>query len=189
MIVVEGADLVGKSTLVKAIVNELRLRGRNYATCHLGRLAPGDRENEYYELMRFRQVWDRFHVSEVCYRAHDDIECCIPVESFNRVTQEIQENFGGIIVVMCEHAETIKARYEKIGDDIYDLERILDVNRSFKEIACSHHTKCRDNDYALRPDIAYETTPRDTEYTARVIVDLYDKNFFERYGRSLRDEN
>lgn len=135
MLIIEGTDLVGKSHLVKRLVNGLRLRGHNYASCHLGRLAPGDRFDEYLELLRPRQVWDRLHVSELAYRAHDDVEPCITSQNYRSLDLKLMTKYRAMIVILTAPESIIRERHAQRGDDVYDLERILAVNRTFLEIA------------------------------------------------------
>jgi len=68
MIIVEGTDLVGKTTLVRALVKRLNELGESHIPLPLSKLPESfDKYTDYIPLMNPNVVWDRFYLSRQAY--------------------------------------------------------------------------------------------------------------------------
>jgi hypothetical protein len=68
MLIIEGSDCLGKSTIVKAISDKLMEPGCRHYTCHMSR--PDDSFNfftDYANMMGVNTIQDRFHLGALAY--------------------------------------------------------------------------------------------------------------------------
>lgn len=183
MIIVSGADLVGKSTFVKAVIERLRTSYKMlYAHCHLGRLpVGGDRFIEYIRLMQQHQVWDRFTLDEIAYRTHDDLVSNLTPLKYSLIDAEVIRR-GGLIIVMTADRAVIKRRHERIGDPVYTLDHILQVNDTFAEIACDKQHMLRGRMFNLHIDESWHVTEDN-----RAAFSIYADNLVDQYVRRQQE--
>lgn len=138
MIIVEGTDLVGKTTLCHKLVEELNRRGHPHIYSHFSKLP--DCFDTYWGYVPFINryvVQDRFHLSRMAYS-----NVCKDQRSISYLEQKLIEShllrIGAYIVVVYSQEEVIKQRYEKRKDkELYSLSRVLEVNEIY--------TRCRDS--------------------------------------------
>lgn len=123
MIVIEGADGVGKTTLAKQLEREIGLLYR-----HLSRLPDGfHRYRDYLPLFNKRFVCDRLWLSELAYCfARQETSCpCTPAHVRLLVAQMALH--GAYHVVITADDSVIEDRYNSSGQ-MYDLPTILRAN-------------------------------------------------------------
>lgn len=150
MLIIEGTDLVGKTTLCKTLVDELNslecLGGYDYR--HLSRLPPlWDFYYSYVSRMSRRVVQDRFHDSELAYsygRGEDS-----PLDEFLYSLVEAQIRlFGGYKVLITCDTHVLKERYKLRRDDMYNLDVITRANEWFMDnksrFDCTFHLRQTD---------------------------------------------
>lgn len=65
MIIIEGPDLVGKTTLAEKLQRKLQ----GFAVCHLSRPPVDFGARDYIQFMNPYTIWDRFHLSRNVYNS------------------------------------------------------------------------------------------------------------------------
>lgn len=128
MIILEGANLVGKTTLANALL--ARFPGWHYE--HLGLLEVGwDYYWDYIIRIRRRVVQDRFHLSEWVYGNAIRGESLITADVLRLVSATVRLT-GGIIVVITTSEENIRERYT--DTEMFSVDQIQKVNSMFFDI-------------------------------------------------------
>lgn len=130
MLIVEGADCVGKTTLCKALLCEYDLQSQGYVYSHFTRLPRGfDYYWGYVERMSRRIVQDRFHLSEIVYTQVRGEESPLTSELYRLVGAKLRL-LGAYTVVITAAPDLIKERWEG-GQQMYSLENVLKANELF----------------------------------------------------------
>ena len=128
MIIVEGPDGVGKTTLCKRLLT--RLPQHIYA--HFTRLPPAfDFFHMYLERMSRFVVQDRFHMSEVVYTAMRKEPANLLPETYRLIDAKLRL-LGGYTVLVCASDAIIRGRYH--DGQMYTLEQTLDAAHRFYDI-------------------------------------------------------
>lgn len=138
MLIVEGPDLVGKTTLCKKLVGSKELHDLGYIYKHFSRLP----ENfgyywGYLEHMAPRSVQDRYHMSEIAY-AYARGEQQSPLSPLcYRMVDGYLRTIGAFTVVITADHRLLESRYDKKrhDDEMYDKEKVLLANSVFFEMA------------------------------------------------------
>ena len=128
MLIVEGTDGVGKTTLAHELCR--RLPGWVYS--HFSRL-PDEfhRYHDYLPFMARRQVMDRFHMSEIAYaEARGDEQIQFP-EQYKLLDARLRL-FGAYTVVVTATNAVLEATYH--DKQMYDLALIKRANVVFQRI-------------------------------------------------------
>lgn len=173
MLIIEGTDIVGKTTLAKKLTHELSSFGHIYS--HFTRLPDNfDRYWGYIEHARPNIVQDRFHMSELVYASARRDSTSLDDETY-RLVDAYLRNFGSYTVVITATEELLKSRYENINinktQQMYDLHTVLSANEYFKEVAfCSEKY---DSDLSICES---EDEPWPTEN----IIQFIKQNYLER---------
>lgn len=131
MIIVEGADLVGKTTLCKELV---RRSSFDLAYNHLSRLPESfHRFYDYLELIKPSNVFDRFHMSEIAYiAARREKQGSTNFAWYAAIDRMIIDAAGMIIIVTADEP-LIRSRMR--DDEMYDMDTILRANEAFLTMA------------------------------------------------------
>jgi len=176
MIIVEGADLVGKTTFCHKLLEFAALRD-TYWYRHLSKPPVGASFCScYVELAMRCAVQDRFHMSEVVYsRVRDEKEASCSPEKYRLVDAHLR-TLGAITVIIVTDIDVLKRRYEETArDEMYDLEKILYANELFTEI-CQEGGSFEG--YRMDLDLFFtldDEIPFPTDAMARTVVDAYCK--------------
>lgn len=172
MLIVEGPDCVGKTTLCRELLK--RLPGYIYA--HFSRLPEGfDYYWGYIERISRRVVQDRFHMSEIAYsRARGD-EPRLTRETYRLVDAKLRL-LGGFTVLITAERNLIASRWRK--DQMYSLDKTLEAARIFEVLRDEREEVGVDIDYAFH---CTEGIPYVPGTAIDQIIDLY------RQRRSLVD--
>lgn len=158
MIIIEGADLTGKTTLQKLLVAELRRIKLTYASCHLGRMCDEDNQCEQYlDFISTRQVWDRFHMSEVVYRAEDQRPTLVNPNSYREVDEWL-EHEGCMTIIMTASTSELNRRFALRGDQYYDLAQIHVLNSNYERIVRDQGLECRNVWFDINYDVCFHAT-------------------------------
>jgi hypothetical protein len=136
MLIVEGADLVGKTTLAKRLVERLNELGWPHVYRHAVRPPASWRRDPVcaYEAQACPwAVQDRYHLSELAYRSVDGGEPCLREDEAELL--EAQMPYATVLVVVAAPA-LIEARYPaNAGRELYTLEQVLAANDWFRRLA------------------------------------------------------
>lgn len=161
MLIIEGPDLVGKTTLCKKLV-EL-LPGHIYS--HLTRLPDEfDRYWGYVERMSPGVVQDRFHMSEICYATmRGDLDKSqLDPETYRLVDAKLRL-LGAMTVVVFGSNELMHERLwdkELRQGEMYRATQIENVNRIFRDLVQKNGTCPPElTHYEVDCDLWIECTP------------------------------
>lgn len=151
MLIVEGTDLVGKTTLCNKLVIELNKRIGGYQYQHFTRLPEGwDYYWSYVNRMSRRIVQDRFHDSELAY-CHGRGETSM----FDGTSGSFQYSLveaklallGCLKVVVITSRSELTHRFDGRGDDMYKLDVIEKANDWFAENCHRFHMMWQSDAY------------------------------------------
>jgi hypothetical protein len=152
MIVIEGSDLVGKTTLAQALaVGDLKYK-------HYSRLPDShDRMFHYLPDIQAGLVLDRFYMSEPVYasvRGEDTLQKPYHAVALDREVIAA----GGVIVVVTADPQLIEERYSQAMVDsrheMYDINQVQEANQLFYGIATSGGL----NDHVFHVDLHFHCT-------------------------------
>ncbi len=175
MLVIEGADCMGKTTLAKQLWSHPALQALGMEIQHLSRLPVGhDRSWHYVDRMNINGIFDRFYLSERPYafaRADDVIHF---TEAHLNWVHAHAQTFGVFTVLLTGSNATIAGRWDK--DEMYDRETVYRANAEFvrlTDFADMHLYQAHSLDY-ISPAAVEEIVGR---YLARrSFVDQLRKN-------------
>ena len=153
MLIIEGADCVGKTTLARKMAGELKLLYQ-----HLGPMPEGWEETDYIRLGCQKVVYDRFHVSDVVYSKVLNRAPCIENPRFLHAA--LQVRFAAFTVIIAAEPELISLRFRE-ADQMYNEETVLKCNELFAKCA-AHYA-----DYVIRTSV---TNPYPDENDIKAIV-------------------
>ena len=137
MIIVEGTDCVGKSTLCKKLLEKLHDAGVPSLYMHFPKIpANWDYFHDYQDYMHQNIMLDRFYMSEAVYG-----DIC---RNGSRITKTMYRQLDGLIrqvpavtvVITAEH-DWLKEHLNKIyegREELYDKQVILNVNEGFLKV-------------------------------------------------------
>ena len=136
MLIIEGTDLAGKTTLAHTLVKMLNELGHGHVYQHLSRPSEAfDRYHGYCDLAGRWQVRDRFHMSELAY-CDARIKCGSPerwlidAEQYRMVDGMLRQ-YGAYTVVLTVDYNELVERLAASGDDMYDIDIITAANDAF----------------------------------------------------------
>lgn len=145
MLIIEGGDLVGKTTVCKKLCSYLYLQKGGYVYQHLSRLPSGfDRCKGYMALASRCSVRDRFHMSEIIYAKVRKENTALSPERYRLIDAHLRM-LGAYTVVITAEEELIKARSR--DDEMYSMAQILRANEYFNTklecwMDCDAHFHC-----------------------------------------------
>lgn len=142
MLIVEGPDLVGKTTFCRALVRRADERGLFPAIYHhLSRLpSTWDPERDYLPLVSPFVVQDRFHLSEIVYGHVTRGESFLAPGTASFI-DETNARQGGMTLIFCAPDPAfIVEQHQKRGDQMFPLEKILEVNEMYCRLIDTRET-------------------------------------------------
>jgi thymidylate kinase len=195
MLVIEGGDLVGKTTLAKKLV--ARLADEGYVYKHFSRLPDKfDRFWGYVENAVTRSVQDRFHMSEVMYSEMRGDDTMLCPQRYRMVDGHLRTRGALTVIVTCD--ERLLASRAPHEDEMYGRDQILAVNSMFERVVqergqFSHHVHGL---YHMDFDVAVEcddSKPYPDDYDVDHIITSYSRRLAtwqrvmsqEQYSRRL----
>jgi GTPase SAR1 family protein len=131
MIIIEGSDLVGKTTLAQRLLREDELQQQGFIYKHLSRLPYGFKPHMYQEHAHMRSVQDRFHMSEPVYAAVRGDTTFLTPEKYRRVDGYLRQ-LGAITIVLTAEESLIRSRMRE--GEMYNIKQILLANSMFNTI-------------------------------------------------------
>lgn len=146
MLIIEGPDCVGKTTLAHTLNKGLADLG--YVYSHFTRLPYGfDRYWGYIERMSRRIVQDRFHLSEIVYaEARGDVSPLTP-EMYNLVDARLRM-LGGFTVLITADEELLRKRFSP-HNQMFDLTRTLLTAEKYRHLDTEFPRYKIDIDYRI----------------------------------------
>lgn len=134
MLIIEGTDMVGKSTLAKSILQHEWFQSNGYVYRHFGKLPHGfDYCEDYMHHAVMKSVQDRFHLSEIVYAlAARQGKTDLCPEKY-RLVDGFLRMMGSFTVVIVAHDNLLQRRYKE-SDHPFTFEQICDANQLFHSI-------------------------------------------------------
>jgi thymidylate kinase len=136
MLVIEGADVVGKTTLSRGLVPHLNQRGFQHMYMHLDRPPTCfDYYRGYLDKMSVHTVWDRFHLSNVVYRCLDGYPTGMTPMKYSLVDAQLRLIGGFVVVLYASDERTIEERWARKANaqfEMYDLEHAFKCNELYR---------------------------------------------------------
>jgi GTPase SAR1 family protein len=178
MLIVEGSDLVGKTTFIKALLKELENRGYAAIPQHFGLLPKcWNYFLDYLPFINHRVVMDRFIMSEVVYGS--TLRGCSRIApSIYKSLDASLKKAASITVVLagepCWFADHVEHEHP-FRDEVFTPQQIIDVNKAFVSII---DTTGRYHEYTMNVDYGYvkygnDDWPSDNRELVTSIVDDY----------------
>jgi hypothetical protein len=143
MLIIEGPDLVGKTTLCKRLLeylNREQLSGGisplGYIYSHFTRLPRGfDYYWDYVNRMSTKIVQDRFHLSEIIYsQVRGESRSPLTPEMYRLVDAQLRL-LGGFTVVVTAEPHLIQSRYEARKEtEMYNLDKVMQALELFRSL-------------------------------------------------------
>lgn len=134
MLIIEGPDNVGKTTLAKELLRRLWEEKRPYTYAHMGLLPPSwDFSWDYVSRMSRFIVQDRFHLGEtvygplLCGRNRIDKDTMRWIDGYLRLK-------GALVVIVSSTATRIESNWDPLRE-AFTLDQVLRVNHRYQEIA------------------------------------------------------
>lgn len=153
MIVVEGTDNLGKTTLCNALVKEINARGLPHVYTHFGKLSDSfDRVWDYLPHMNPCVVMDRFYMSRQAYGKALKNQRTLNFEQYRLLDAWLRMHRGYTVLVV---ASDDRLKDDWLGDrgkpELYTLDQAVKVNAQFKK--CRSLLEC-DIDYYIELDLS-----------------------------------
>jgi thymidylate kinase len=165
MLIVEGCDGVGKTTICKALLKQLP----THIYAHFTRLPIGFNPYwGYVERMSMNIVQDRFHMSEPAYaRARGEV-AIINSWMYNLIDARLRL-LGGFTILVTADDDLIRERWHK--DQMFSLEKTLSANAVYNAMAKGEYLPYKvDIDYHVH---CTKEHPYVTEATINEFTSLY----------------
>ena len=183
MLIIEGSDLVGKTTFARKLVEYLNGLDVPVIYAHFGLLpASWNYYWDYLDHMNRRVVMDRFIMSEVVYgaacRGHSQIDA-----STYRLLDARIRLYNGVTVVMTAKPTFIEEQYTKHKDrETFQLDDVLAVNALYREIAARHRLRFGQEEWVMDVDHWINVTDAD-HYACDANVERVANTWLERYNQ------
>lgn len=153
MLIVEGTDLVGKTTFCRKLLEHLP----KHIYAHFSRLPPQfDYYWGYVDRMSRYVVQDRFHMSELAYAWARGDEPRVSPEQYRLIDAELRRLGTYTVVITSLSGKLLNARMR--GGEMYDIHTICQANVQFQHLA--YETSHREYRGYL-PDVDYTIECRD----------------------------
>jgi len=190
MLIIEGPDLVGKTTLALKLQAELAARRYRHVYAHFTRLPVAfDKYWDYLPFIQRNVVQDRFYMSRIVYgRVFRNQELCTKLE-LRMLDGRISE-VGGMTVVVTADDNFIRQQYaKKDRDEMYKLDGILKVNHEYARIIENDEMQ-----YDIRINVE-DVTGWPSTYTQQILEEYTGRQeeinaiISRRRDHTIRDED
>ena len=133
MLILEGADLVGKTTLAQTLLKTPWMSSQGYVYRHLSRLSESfDRYGGHCMMAARLTVQDRFHMSDIVYHQVRKEEQRFTPETY-RAVDGFLRGFGAYtVLIVCEDNDMLVRRLR--DGEMYNPEQILHANHLYGQL-------------------------------------------------------
>lgn len=145
MLVIEGADGVGKTTLAQTMVERLNRRGESIERGHVYQhLSRPDRRSfhpvhGHTRLMCRQVVQDRLHMSELAYSLVTQRDTKLTPQMYSLVDSRLRQHAGFTVVLVLEGDDqrVLDALRVRAGNrhEMFDLRTVAEVNKTYRVLA------------------------------------------------------
>lgn len=153
MMIIEGADLVGKSRLAATVCEHPRVQAWGMLPSHLGPLPSG--WDPYWSYVRRAcrdVVQDRYHMSELVYGTVIRRAPRICPDTYALLDAHLAAEFCAFTVVLTAEEPLLRERWTR--EELYSADEIVLVNQAFRECAQGQYGR-----YYPRCDVWVNCTP------------------------------
>jgi thymidylate kinase len=173
MLIIEGADCVGKTTLAKKLLRVLD----NHVYAHFTRLPSGfDYYWGYVERMSVNIVQDRFHLSEIVYSRVRGVESPLTPELYRLVDAQVRLRAGYTILITADEG-LVRKRWDK--GQMYNIDDTLRAVSLYNDLTEVRLGFGDFSDYT--PDIdAYYHCTEGNPYVPDYIIDQMVNDYYRR---------
>lgn len=136
MLIIEGPDCVGKTTLALKLVAQLNELGFPHVYQHMTRLPECwrvDPTTNYERLMNAFVVMDRFHMSEPIYATACGRKPMLDPATYSKIDKRLRA-VGAYTFVITSTSQAIAERYEA-KREMFDLAVVQNVNLRYVDAA------------------------------------------------------
>ena len=134
MLIIEGPDLVGKTTLAHKLIE--RIPTHMYSWLN----RPAFRHDRFVHYLRRASPWvvqDRFHMSEVLYALmRRDSELLLTPEKYKMIEAWLRVNCGMFTVILWDSKGIPESRFRE--EEMYNLDQVNQVNELFGKTDLPH---------------------------------------------------
>lgn len=195
MLIVEGPDMIGKTTLCEALIKRLNALGYPLIPQHFGLLPKGwNYYADYLPFMNARTVMDRFILSEVVYGNVLRGSTQLDPETYRMLDAQLRLQGSVTVVIYATDEWLSKQIVDKYAqrDEKFSPAQIMQVNRGFANLVNSEVTEHNPwvQGYACDVDFTYEVNatnnfPSSDMNLRDSIVNLYMRRteLFKRCNR------
>ena len=152
MIIIEGTDMVGKSTFCEALSEQT-----GFLVQHMSKPpAMWPVPTGYIDLIGQHQIRDRFHLSAIAYRLATKEPMKLDIEKVRLISAHLTM-VGAITVVITAEDCVIEKRYAHLKErEMYDLPTVLKANLQYSKLCnkataisevcqIDHHIHCTES--------------------------------------------
>lgn len=161
MIVIEGPDLAGKTTLATALYQRIVKEER---ACHpvVRHLTRPEKHFDFYwgyrQMIQRDVIMDRMHMSHVVYRHVGDERHGLDPIRYRMVDAEIAR-VGGLVVVLAPQPDIVADRYDMLvaagRREMYDRDYCVRVAAEYHRLACARVIETAVGVYRPAVDMAF----------------------------------
>lgn len=129
MLIIEGADRLGKTTLAKKVADHVKkISGFDVPVCHMG-IRPANFHYYWGYVNRIQRwtVWDRFHYGAKMY------EKVLSHTMLDLIRGRIRA-MGGFTVILYADRESYREELSQNPDDKFPIDKLLSVNDGYKDL-------------------------------------------------------
>lgn len=170
MIIVEGTDLVGKTTLAHRLIRAIcaTVDGKAYYS-HLGvPPAAWDHSSDYLDMMRRDVVQDRLYLSEVAYGRTIRGTTFLTLDDVAWLDAQVEIR-GGLHVIVTADSAALEERYAKYGErEVFSLAQIRGANNEFAQLASARDKRNSVMTYHCEDSVDFPA--ENTEFVLSVVA-------------------
>lgn len=196
MLICEGSDLVGKTSLCKALIERLWDRGYPVIPQHFGLLPESwNYYRDYLPFMNTRTIMDRFIMSEIVYGKVLRGGTPLTPELYRVLDAHLRLQGSVTVVVVATDDWLYRQIQDKYAsrDEKFKPEQILKVNQGFCDLVADEHSgNPLWNGYAVDFDFVYYVNkgcgqPSSDAGFVEMVVNKYIERL-ELYARCHREQ-
>lgn len=136
MLVIEGADRLGKTTLAKSLSDRIKaISGRDVPVAHMGR-RPANFHYlwGYWNRVQRWMIYDRFHLGALVYER----EPKLTHPRLSVIRGRIRSH-GGFTVILYRQPGSYLDLIQRIPDDKFPEEKLVAVNKEYLKMSMTHN--------------------------------------------------
>lgn len=136
MLVIEGADRLGKTTLAKKLADRVKaISGRDVPVAHMGR-RPANFHYlwGYWNRVQRWTIYDRFHLGALVYEQAKELT----LPRLSIVRGRIR-SYGGFTVILYRQGDSYRELIQRMPDDKFPEEKLVAVNHEYLKMSLAHN--------------------------------------------------